>query len=114
MRRARVLWGAYVGCFEDALDRYKRERLMAEEAGEPLGLSSRNFRRPCVRYEAKSVDGLRDQRLGRVSHRRVPETELERMRRLSARTMPTSLSSFAEIVTKEQTDIRARARASLY
>jgi hypothetical protein len=34
------------------------------------------------RYEVDGVDGLRDRRLGRVSGRRAPESELERMRRL--------------------------------
>lgn len=82
MRRTRVLWEAYVTRFEDALDRYKQGRLTAEEAGELLGLSGRHFRRQCHRYEAEGVDGLRDKRLGRVSNRRVPESELERMRRL--------------------------------
>src|ERR1022692_483611 len=57
-------------------------RLTAEEAGELLGLSGRHFRRQCLRYEAEGVDGLRDKRLGLVSHRRAPESELERMRRL--------------------------------
>ncbi len=82
MRRTRVLWEAYVTRFEDALDRYKQGRLSAEEAGELLGLSGRHFRRQCVRYEAEGTEGLRDKRLGRVSNRRAPESELERMRRL--------------------------------
>jgi hypothetical protein len=80
--RFRVLWEAHVRRFQDALDRYKKGRLTAEEAGELLGLSGRHFRRQCLRYEAEGVDGLRDKRLGRVSHRRAPESELERMRRL--------------------------------
>lgn len=82
MRRARVLWEAYVTRFEAALDRYKQGRLSAEEAGELLGLSGRHFRRQSERYEAEGVAGLRDKRLGRVSQRRAPESELERMRRL--------------------------------
>ena len=41
MRRTRVLWEVYVTRFEEALDRYKRHRLSAEEAGELLGLSGR-------------------------------------------------------------------------
>lgn len=82
MRRTRVLWEAYVTRFEAAFDRYNQGRLSAEEAGELLGLSGRHFRRQCVRYEAEGVAGLRDKRLGRVSARRAPESELERMRRL--------------------------------
>jgi hypothetical protein len=82
MRRTRVLWEVYVTRFEEALDRYKRHRLSAEEAGELLGLSGRHFRRQCARYASAGIDGPRDKRLGRVSHRRAPESELARMRRL--------------------------------
>jgi hypothetical protein len=82
MRRTRVLWEVYVTRFEEALDRYKQHRLSAEEAGELLGLSGRHFRRQCARYAAEGIDGLRDKRLGRVSDRRAPESELARMRRL--------------------------------
>ena len=82
MVRYRVLWEAQVRRFQDALEQYKRRRLTAEEAGELLGLSARHFRRRCVRYEAEGVEGLRDKRLGRVSNRRAPESELARMRAL--------------------------------
>ena len=82
MRRHQVLWEAHVRRFLDALDRHKKGHLTAEEAGELLGLSGRQFRRQCVRYEAEGIDGLRDKRLGRVSNRRAPERELDRMRRL--------------------------------
>jgi hypothetical protein len=64
-----VLWEAYVTRFEDTFDRYKNGRLTAEEAGELLGLSGRHFRRQCGRYAEEGADGLRDQRLGRVSAR---------------------------------------------
>jgi hypothetical protein len=82
MRRHLVLWGAYVRRLLDALDRRKKGHLTAEEAGELLGLSGRHFRRQCVRYETEGIDGLCDKRLGRVSNRRAPESELDRMRRL--------------------------------
>lgn len=82
MRRTMVLWEAYVTRFEVALERYRLHRLSADEAGEVLGMSGRQFRRLCVRYEEAGVDGLRDRRLGRVSGRRAPASELERMRRL--------------------------------
>lgn len=82
MRRAAVLWEALVTRFEDAWDRHKKGRLTAEEAGELLGMSARHFRRLRARYEEAGADGLRDRRLGRISGRRAPESELERMRRL--------------------------------
>ena len=82
MLRYVVLWEAHVRRFLDAFERHKKGHLTAEEAGELLGLSGRHFRRQCVRYEAEGLDGLRDKRLGRVSDRRAPEGELERIRRL--------------------------------
>jgi hypothetical protein len=82
MVRYRVLWEAHVRRFQDAHEQYKKGRLTAEEAGDLLGLSGRHFRRQCVRYEAEGVEGLRDKRLGRVSNRRAPGSELDRMRRL--------------------------------
>ena len=67
MRRATMLWGAFMTRFVDAQARYRRRGLTAEEAGELLGVSGRHFRRLCVRYDDEGVDGLRDRRLGRVS-----------------------------------------------
>jgi hypothetical protein len=79
MRRAAMLWEAFVSRFEEALEQYKRQRLTGEEAGELLGMSGRNFRRLCVRYEEAGIEGLRDRRIGKVSPRRSPERELLRM-----------------------------------
>src|SRR5262245_24788054 len=42
-------------------------------------MSGRNFRRLCVRYEEDGIEGLRDRRIGKVSPRRAPARELERM-----------------------------------
>ena len=82
MRRTTVLWEAFVTRFEEAFEQYKRHRLTGEEAGELLGMSGRNFRRLCVRYEDDGVAGLRDRRIGKVSPRRAPQRELERMHEL--------------------------------
>ena len=82
MRRTRMLWEVFVSRFEDAFEQYERRRLTAEEAGELLGMSGRNFRRLCVRYEEDGIEGLRDRRIGKVSPRRAPARELERMRGL--------------------------------
>lgn len=78
MRRTKMLWEVLVRRFEEAHERYKRRRLTAEEAGELLGMSGRNFRRLCVRYEDEGVAGLRDRRIGKPSPRRAPARELER------------------------------------
>ena len=82
MRRTRMLWEVFVLRFEQALEQYESRRLTAEEAGELLGMSGRNFRRLCVRYEEDGIEGLRDRRIGKVSPRRAPAGELERMRDL--------------------------------
>lgn len=82
MRRASVLWEVFVLRFEEALARYRKRRLTAEEAGELLGMSGRHFRRLSERYDEEGRDGLRDRRLGKPSPRRAPAAELTRMQRL--------------------------------
>jgi hypothetical protein len=77
-----MLWEVFVRRFEEALGRYRRRRLTAEEAGELLGMSGRNFRRLCTRYEEDGVDGLADGRIGKISPRRAPAGELARMAQL--------------------------------
>ena len=79
MRRASALWEVFVLRFEQALERYRKRRLTAEEAGEILGMSGRHFRRLLLRYEEDGPEGLRDRRLGKVSPRRAPLAELTRM-----------------------------------
>ena len=82
MRRTRMLWEVFVVRFEEALARYRKRRLTAEEAAEVLGMSGRNFRRLADRYEEEGIDGLRDRRIGKPSPRRAPAAELTRMQRL--------------------------------
>src|SRR6202035_3871888 len=79
MRRTRTLWEVFVLRFEEAMERYRKRRLTAEEAGELLGMSGRHFRRLLGRYEEEGADGLRDRRLGKPSPRRAPPAELTRM-----------------------------------
>jgi Helix-turn-helix domain len=79
MRRASALWEVFVLRFEEAMERYRKRRLSAEEAGELLGMSGRHFRRLLVRYEEEGREGLRDRRLGKISPRRAPAAELTRM-----------------------------------
>lgn len=82
MRRTSALWEVFVLRFEDALGRYRKRRLTADEAGELLGMSGRHFRRLVERYEEDGREGLRDRRLGKVSPRRAPASELARMKQL--------------------------------
>ena len=58
--------------FCDVLSRWKARELSAQEAGEILGCSERQFRRYRRRYEQERLTGLFDQRLGKASVRRVP------------------------------------------
>ena len=76
MRRSTMLWDIFVSRFAEALSGYRRRRLTGEEAGELLGVSGRQFRRLCVRFDEAGEEGLRDRRLGRASPRRVAASEL--------------------------------------
>jgi transposase len=58
--------------FCDVLSRWKARELSAQEAGEILGCSERQFRRYRRRYEEEGLQGLFDKRLGKASARRVP------------------------------------------
>ena len=93
MRRTTALWEVFVTRFEEAFEQYRRQRLTGEEAGELLGMSGRHFRRLCVRYEDDGIEGLRDRRIGKVSSRRAPERELERMHESVTPTSRRSIST---------------------
>jgi hypothetical protein len=58
--------------FANVLKRWEHKELSAQEAGELLGCSERQFRRWRRRYEEEGDGGLADRRLGRASVRRVP------------------------------------------
>jgi transposase len=58
--------------FCDVLSRWKGRELSAQEAGEILGCSERQFRRYRKRYEEEGLTALFDKRLGKASVRRVP------------------------------------------
>jgi transposase len=58
--------------FCDVLSRWKARELSAQEAGEMLGCSERQFRRYRRRYEEEGLAGLFDKRLDKASARRVP------------------------------------------
>jgi len=58
--------------FCDVLSRWKGRELSAQEAGEILGCSERQFRRYRRRYEEEGLEGLFDKRLGKASARRIP------------------------------------------
>lgn len=65
--------------FEQAYEGWQEGRLTQCEAASLLGVSERTFRRYGVRYSDEGLDGLIDQRLDQVSHRRAPVDEVMRV-----------------------------------
>lgn len=65
--------------FEEAHEGWHARRLTQAQAAVLLGVSERTFRRQIARYEAEGMDGLIDQRLAQVSHRRAPVDEVMRL-----------------------------------
>lgn len=79
MRRTELMMGVLFMRFEEANSGWCAGRLTQEEAARLLGVCERTFRRQLARHEEGGLNGLRDKRLGQVSHRRVPVDELTRM-----------------------------------
>lgn len=71
--------------FEQTYERWQEGRLTQAEAAQILGMCVRSFRRYVARFTADGLQGLIDQRLEQVSHRRAPVDEVmaltERYRR---------------------------------
>ena len=65
--------------FKDAYDMWTERRLTQEQAAELLGVSARTFRRWTERYGEDGVEGLRDRRVSRASHRAAPVDEVMAM-----------------------------------
>ncbi len=85
MRRTELLQEIRKMRFEEAYEGWQEGRLTQVEAASLLGVNERTFRRYVVRYDEEGLDGLVDQRLEQVSHRRAPVDEVmavtERYRR---------------------------------
>ena len=65
--------------FAEVYDRWNEQRLTQKEAADLLGVSERQFRRQCRRFESDGLDGLIDLRLGQTSSRRAPVDEVLRL-----------------------------------
>lgn len=76
MRRTELLQEIRKMRFEEAYGGWQRGRLTQCEAAGLLGVSERTFRRYVVRYDEEGLDGLIDQRLEQVSHRKAPVDEV--------------------------------------
>ena len=68
-----------LGMFEEALGDWEGGCLTQEQAAGLLGVSTRTFRRWTVRYGEDGIEGLRDRRVSRASHRAAPVDEVMRM-----------------------------------
>ena len=62
--------------FSEAYTGWSAGKLTQVEAAQLLGVCERTFRRQLARHEEGGLNGLKDKRLGQVSHRRVPVDEL--------------------------------------
>ena len=62
--------------FEDAYSMWSEKRLTQEQAAGLLGVSARTFRRWTERYGEDGIEGLRDRRVSRASHRAAPVDEV--------------------------------------
>ena len=65
--------------FGDGHSMWTGGRLTQEQAAELLGVSARTFRRWTDRYGEDGIEGLRDRRVSRASHRAAPVDEVMRM-----------------------------------
>lgn len=65
--------------FEEAYESWHAKRLTQAEAARLLGVCERTFRRYLCRYEGEGLDGLRDRRFERESHRKAPLDEVMRL-----------------------------------
>ena len=68
--------------FEELYVELEAGRLGCEDAAMILGCSTRHFLRLRSRYDEAGLEGLRDRRVGRVSHHRAADAEIEELTRL--------------------------------
>jgi len=76
MKRTQLLQELRKMRFDQAWEGWSEGRLSQFEAAQLLGMSERNFRRYCRRFEEEGLDGLIDRRLEQVSQRRAPVDEV--------------------------------------
>ena len=79
MRVAKVVEARGLMVFEDAHAMWSEKRLTQEQAVGLPSVSARTFRRWTERYGEDGVEGLRDRRVSRASHRAAPVDEVMRM-----------------------------------
>jgi hypothetical protein len=65
--------------FEEIYDLQKKKHLSVEEAANLLGVDVKTFRRWRGRYETEGIEGLYDNRLGRIANNAAPVNEVMKM-----------------------------------
>ena len=71
---AKVVEQRRLMAFEDAYSMWSEKRLTREQAAGLPGVSARTFRRWTERYGEDGIEGLRDRRVSRASHRAATRT----------------------------------------
>lgn len=68
--------------FEEIYDRHQKRELSCDDAADVLGMSARTFLRKRRVFEREDFDGTFDKRLGKPSHRRASDVEVEALTKL--------------------------------
>ena len=76
MKRTELLQEIRQMRFKEAYIGWTEKRFTQEEAARLLGVCDRTFRRYLMKYEEEGMEGLTDQRLTQISHRRAPVNEV--------------------------------------
>lgn len=76
MKRTKLLEEIRRMRFREAYEGWTQNRFTQEEAALLLGVTDRTFRRYLCKYEKEGLEGLLDNRLNRISHRRAPVDEV--------------------------------------
>ena len=82
MKRTKLLQELLMLRFEEAYQGWQEKRLTQEDAARLLGVSDRTFRRYLVEYKEQGLQGLVDDRWGRISHRKAPVNEIMELKEL--------------------------------
>jgi transposase len=82
MKRTKFLQELLMLRFEEAYEGWQEKRLTQEDAARLLGVSDRTFRRYLVEYKEQGLQGLVDDRWGRISHRKAPVNEIMELKEL--------------------------------
>ena len=88
--------------FIDCYDQYQKRKLTCEEAAEVLGISISTFYRKRQLYEEDGADSVFDQRVGKASHNKAADHEVQFITRLfESRYRDFSVKHFYDFAKRE-------------